>query len=290
MPHSGPKLSLNGVRVFEAAARLRSLKAAAAELGVTQSAVSHQVRQLETNVGVRLFLRRHDGVDLTADGARLFERVAVAINAISRAPDEIRTDAHAVSLRVSASLAYRWLLPRLDLFRREFPRISVRLDTSRPPNGLEPGVDIAIRYARRGAAGPNATHLLPDRACPVISPALAATSRRLRRKLRLESLPLLSAAEDDWDWRAWARHQGVPFQRLSFAYRFDIDHAALEACVRGVGVALATKALVGEELRSGALVPLEDTAAAHLGDYWMQTAKPCRAAVQKVVTWLQAQN
>ncbi len=288
MHRSGPRLSLNCMRVFEAAARFRSLKAAAAELGVTPSAVSHQVRQLETNLGVRLFLRHNSGVDLTEEGARLFHGVETAITTILRAQENIRKDAAHVTLRVSASFAYRWLIPRLYAFRRDHPKVSVRLETSNPPNVLDPGVDIAIRYSRKGTAEANAVRFLSDRVRPVVSPILTSRARRTRRSIRIDTTSLLSAADDDWDWREWAATQGIPFNQLRITDRFDIDHAALEACAAGMGIFLATDSLIHRELRSGALVPIDGYEGVHLGDYWMHTASPRREAVQKMATWLTA--
>src|SRR5882724_7178600 len=127
------RLPLNGVRAFETAARLRSLKAAAAELGVTPSAISHQVKQLEEAIGTRLFLRRNNGIDLTADGQRFYEAVGPALAAIARAGQAIRRDTQEVVLKVSTSLALRWLIPKLHEFRRANPRISVKMETAPPP-------------------------------------------------------------------------------------------------------------------------------------------------------------
>src|SRR5262245_14019593 len=105
--------SLNAVRAFGTTARLGSLKAAAAALGVTASAVSHQVRQLEEEIGKRLFIRRNNGIELTREGHRLFEEVGPALRKIARAAEAIRLDTKVVALNVTNAFALIWLIPRL---------------------------------------------------------------------------------------------------------------------------------------------------------------------------------
>jgi LysR family glycine cleavage system transcriptional activator len=288
MQGRAPHLSLNGVRAFEVAARLRSLKAAAAELGVTPSAISHQVKQLEEAVGTRLFLRRNNGIDLTADGRRFYEAVGPALASIARAGEAIRRDTQEVVLKVSTSLALRWLIPRLHEFRRAHPRIRVRMETGPPPVALESGVDLVVHYSRRGAAASDAIHLLADECRPVASPMLARRYARGTYGAPILAAPIISATSEDWDWRRWALAQKIDFARLQIVDHFDTDHAALEACVAGLGVFMPSLFLVERELANGTLVPFGDYPTLTFGDYWLIAAKPLRRAVEIFIAWLLA--
>jgi LysR family glycine cleavage system transcriptional activator len=129
--------TLNAVKAFEAAARLGSLKAAAEALGVTSSAVSHQVRQLEEEIGKQLFIRRNNAIELTGESYLLFEQVAPALRTIARATEVIRTDTKAVALNVTNGFALLWLIPRLPDFQKRQPRIAVEMDTVRRPVVLD---------------------------------------------------------------------------------------------------------------------------------------------------------
>src|ERR1043165_9225782 len=120
-----PTPTLNAVKAFEAAARFGSLTLAAKALGVTSSAVSHQVRQLEDEIGKRLFVRRNNAIQLTREGYRFFEQVGPALRMIARATDTLRIDRRIVALNVTTSFAYRWLIPRLGDFRDRYPRIGI---------------------------------------------------------------------------------------------------------------------------------------------------------------------
>jgi LysR family transcriptional regulator, glycine cleavage system transcriptional activator len=136
--------SLNPVKAFDAAARHASLKMAAEELGVTASAVSHQVRQLEESLGARLFSRSNNAIELTAEGKLFHDAAAPAINAIAGAAASLHRDANEVVVRASVSMALRWLIPRLGRFREAHPSVRVRLETALLPQTLDDDVDILI--------------------------------------------------------------------------------------------------------------------------------------------------
>src|SRR6185369_8307386 len=129
--------SLNAVRAFVSAARLGSLKAGAAELGVTAGAVSHHVKQLEAEIGKPLFVRRNNRIELTRDGKQLFDQVAPALKSIARASDAIRMEGRVVTMNISSSLAQFWLVPRMIEFQARHPRIAVEMETERRPIVLD---------------------------------------------------------------------------------------------------------------------------------------------------------
>ena len=140
--------TLNAVKAFEAAARLGSLKAAAEALGVTSSAVSHQVRQLEEEVGKQLFIRRNNAIELTGEGYLLFEQVAPALRTIARATEAIRTETQIVAVNVTNAFALLWLIPRLARFPEAPPAHCDRDGTVRRPVVLDDSVEMAIAYSR----------------------------------------------------------------------------------------------------------------------------------------------
>jgi LysR family transcriptional regulator, glycine cleavage system transcriptional activator len=282
MQASPRHVSLNGVRAFEAAARLRSLKAAAIELGVTASAVSHQIRQLEAAVGTRLFARRHNAVELTAEGAGFYSDVGPAILTITRARLALQRDAHSVTVKSAYSLAVRWLIPRLNAFQASHPRIRVSVETKNYPVALGPGIDVALPYVRKGRERPAGTLLLVDESVPVGSAALVASAGNGRL-----TLPLISTAAEDWNWRAYAAGAGLDFDSLRIAGRFDTDQAAVEACLAGLGIGLLTRALIGKELTDGSLVEVPGLPAAVLGEYWIVAAAPRRPSAEQFLRWLE---
>lgn len=276
--------SLNGIRAFEAAARLRSFTAAGAELGVTPSAVSHQIRQLEAAVGTKLFARRHKAVELTPEGAAFFRDVSPAIETILRARQALQRDATSVVVKSYHSFGVRWLIPRLPRFHLLHPRIQVTVETRSPPVVLGPGVDVAIPYARFGETSmADGIPLLTDQALPVKAPRLREARSLQGSKVRY---PIVAATRDDWDWKYYARETGIDFGALRVVGRFDTDDAAVRATLDCLGVSMQTRAFIEAELASGALVPV-GLPEIYFGEYWMVAAHPRRRATELFTLWLQ---
>ena len=278
---------LNAVKAFEAAARKGSLKAAAAALGVTSSAVSHQVRQLEKEIGKRLFNRSNNAIELTRDGHRLFERVGPALRTIANATEAIRIDSKVVAMNVSDSFAHVWLIPRLPDFQKRHPGIVVDIGTARPVV-LDDSVELAISYstheAVQGPPGSRAIELLKDFGLPMAAPGLALAKSGGAPDIRV--LPLISSTPDDWDWRGWAAENDIDFAELRVAYRFDTEVAALVACKAGLGVALLPTDLGPHEIESGQVVPFGAYPQRCYGIYWLATAPQLRRPAQLFVNWL----
>jgi len=293
-----PGLSLNGVRAFESAARQRSFKAAAEELGVTPSAVSHQVRLLEDSVGSRLFARRHNAVELTPEGARFFNDISPAISAIAGARLALQRDASEIVVRVPGALGCRWLIPRLTEFRDSHPDLRVRLETGNSPGAFAPDVDIAISYVAAGdainGAAPTGEPLLVERVCPLAAPALVEQSPGKARgdwRENLARLPIiLSSTVDHANWQGYCRLTGMDPDALRIAGRFDTDHAAIEACLAGLGVFIPALAFMEEHVRQGRLVPVQDCPAVVLGSFHIRAATtPPRRAATSFLRWLRRQ-
>src|ERR1700685_2629811 len=206
--------SLNGLRAFEAAARHLSFTNAASELNVTQTAISHQIRRLEQELGIRLFVRQNRALQLTPEAREYMPGVRAALNDLRLATDRLlrKDNDHVLTVSTLASLAAKWLLPRLSAFQEAHPGIDVRITTSTALVDFRGGdVDAAIRYGRGQWPGLRADWLMADQLFPVCSPALVTGNRPLRspEDLAYQTLLHTSAGYGD-DWRLWLTAAGLP--------------------------------------------------------------------------------
>src|SRR6202165_717944 len=206
--------SLNGLRAFEAAARHLSFTQAASELNVTQTAISHQIKRLEQELGVRLFVRQNRALALTPEAKDYLPGVRAAFNDLRLATDRVlrRDNDHVLTVSTLASLAAKWLLPRLSAFQEAHPGIDVRITTSTSLVDFKSGdVDAAIRYGRGHWPGWRTDWLMADELFPVCSPALLTGDKPLRCPQDLANRTLLhtSGGYDD-DWRARVHRRGAP--------------------------------------------------------------------------------
>src|SRR5271163_508980 len=175
--------SLNVLRSFEAAARHLSFTQAASELNVTQTAISHQIRRLEEELGIRLFIRQNRALELTPEASDYLPGVRAAFNDLRLATDRLlrKDDGHVLTVSTLASLAAKWLLPRLSAFQEAHPGIDVRITTS--PGLVDfrrDNVDAAIRYGRGYWPGLRADWLMADELFPVCSPELLKGDKSLQ--------------------------------------------------------------------------------------------------------------
>ena len=263
--------SLNALRAFEAAARHGSLSRAAAELHVTHSAVSHQIRALEAEIGVTLFRRIGRGVEANAVGRQLELALGDAFARIGQAVQRARQDDRAgiLSVSVEPSFAARWLVLRLARFRATYPEIDVRLSATSILADFGPGdVDVAIRHGRGGWSGLHVERLMGARAYPVCSPALLAAGPPLARPADLRHHTLLHEESDRY-WREWLAAAGADEADASRGPRFDDGYLTLAAAEAGQGVALTDDALASGALADGRLVRLFDVQLATDQGYWL---------------------
>jgi LysR family glycine cleavage system transcriptional activator len=167
--------SLNGLRAFEAAARHMSFTLAASELNVTQTAISHQIRRLEEELGIRLFVRQNRTLLLTPEAREYLPGIRAAFNDLRLATDRLlrKDEGNVLTVSTLASLAAKWLLPRISSFQERHPGIDVRITTSTAlVDFRRDGVDAAIRYGRGQWPGLRADWLMADKMFPVCSPEL----------------------------------------------------------------------------------------------------------------------
>jgi LysR family glycine cleavage system transcriptional activator len=265
--------SLNGLRAFEAAARHLSFTNAASELNVTQTAISHQIRRLEEELGIRLFFRQNRALALTPEAREYLPGVRAAFNDLRLATDRLlrKDNDHALTVSTLASLAAKWLLPRLSAFQEAHPGIDVRITTSTNLVDFKSGdVDAAIRYGRGQWPGLRADWLMADQLFPVCSPALLTGNHPLRCPEDLKDHVLLhtSNANSD-DWRLWLTAAGLPTNLSTHpGVTFDLIFMTVQAAIDGIGVAMGRTSYVEADIAKGRLVvPFKITLPADAGFY-----------------------
>jgi LysR family glycine cleavage system transcriptional activator len=239
---------------FEAATRLGSFSKAAEELGLSQSAVSHQMRLLEDRLGQKLFLRVGRHVTLTDAGrdyGRTVARVLDDLEAGYRRLEPYRKPGSVV-IYASREFAVRWLMPRLPRLVTECPGVCPWIDTSeRPVDFEEMEVSLAVVSAEAPPSGLEAAGLLPDRIAPVLSPQLIEGRRRIK-PADLLGLPRLNS-EHAVRWKDWMAAAGIEAGEGPEGLDFSDRDLALSAAEQGLGVALASLPLAGSALRAGVL-------------------------------------
>ena len=242
---------------FEAVARHLSFTRAAAELCVTQSAVSHRVRRLEEHFGGQLIQRLNPGLALTEAGAALLPELAATLDVLARLGERPER-----RLRVAAgsALCTWWLAGRLSAFMAQRPGISVELVPVDSVDMPIPEVDVRILWVGPGEDEPSPTQtpLFNEHVFPVCSPRLLPNALPLRDAQALANLPLLhkaTHASGEWTWHVWLERLGIDLgKRRGSELRFADMGLILSAAVNGAGVALARSLLVHDALHSGRLV------------------------------------
>lgn len=292
--------SLDLLRGFEAAARLLSFTAAAAELFVTQSAVSRQVQQLEEQLGVKLFERRTRALALTEAGELYAREVTKALNQLREATAAVRANpAPVVRVTTTVTFASLWLVPRLAEFQARHADISVHVVADNTMRDLERNaLDLAIRYCPEAAAGAGAARLFGEHVAPVASPALLK-GRAVRTPEDLLRLPLLElddpALSVPWlSWKVWCEAMKLARPRENRGLAFSHYDQVIQAAVAGQGVALGRFPLVDPFLADGRLaLPLKSRRYATQATraYWLivPPAAARRAEVKVFTDWLRDQ-
>lgn len=246
---------LHAVLCFAVAGRHMSIKLAAEELNVTAGAVSQQVAKLEEILGMPLFARTSQGMELTPAGKTYLRAVSPALRDIEQATQRImrHQEAKIVTVTCTPGFAMQWLLPRLPQFQAIHPDIDVRINTTNKlVDLLVDEVDFAVRHGLGEYAGFQAERLIDDRLYPVCSPALLpACSPRLSPG-DLAAVTLLHDEHRD-DWRIWLHATGIDIDPATGPV-FVASKGAIDAAVAGLGVALVRRSLVRDELASGKLV------------------------------------
>jgi LysR family glycine cleavage system transcriptional activator len=249
---------MQALRAFEAAARMQSLTKAAQSLSLTHGAISHQIKSLESDLGVRLVERAGRGIRLTDEGERFARRVRTAFAELTAAVNELTARANPRQLRVSVvpSFAARWLLPRIGRFIAAYPDIDLDVRANMANvDFANDDADLAIRYGFGDWQDVHVEPLLADRFFPVCSPRIA-NGHLPARPADLAGYPLLRA-EDEF-WKPWFEAAGLDWPEPTRGPIFNDSSHIMQAAAEGQGIALTRTSLVGNDLRNGVLVRLFD--------------------------------
>jgi len=273
MKQPGKLPSLPALRVFEAAARLGSISAAATELHVTHSAVSQQVKSLEDSLGVRLFGRSGRKVVLTSAGRELALGANEALYALAQTTHLVRQRANPNRLTVttSPSFAACWLTPRIGRFIDSEPGIVINLiSTGEVLDFARDGVDVAIRWSVVPDETQDSTLFMHDDMLVVASPSYLKT-HTANTPEDLADCSLLRA--DDECWAPWFAQAGLDWPEPDTGLFFNDSALALRWAEDGRGIILTRRSLADEALRNGTLVQLFDITVPVEKTYWFVTPK-----------------
>ena len=283
---------------FESAARHLSFTKAGEELFLTQSAVSRQIKDLEDQLGVVLFQRRHRALALTEAGHQFYAAAAQALSTMRSATDRLRAQAgkKALSVTTTHSFAALWLIPRLAGFTRDHPGVDVRITAETRVQDLErDGLDLALRHGPASLAGPNAVRLFGEKVFPVCSPKLLK-KKSLEKPQDLKSHVLLQYDDPEgrhpWlHWKTWLEVERIADLRPAGTLSFSGYEQIIPAAIAGHGVALGRSPLVKDLMRSGELVAPFKSSADPARAYFAILSKNAtgRPEVAAFVEWLKAE-
>lgn len=253
-------LNIKATEYFEAVARLGSVTKAANELSVSPSAVSQQIRQLESQFGVRLFRREKRRLILTLDGDRFFQTTTHAFSAIRNARSAIarQREMRKLTIRVSPSFGVRWLGPRIADFVSENPDWNIRVDATPDFSAFETEAnDFDLRYGHGEWPGLTVNPVMHDLVLPLCSPDYRDKLQKMASDPReqLQHAQFIDSVKTIYRWDLWLASNQVNVEDLSYPYRFDRSSMSVELAKQGVGLALDSVNLCLPDLISGQLVP-----------------------------------
>ncbi|MEM9360867.1 MAG: LysR substrate-binding domain-containing protein [Pseudomonadota bacterium] len=285
--------SFSALRVFDAAARLGSFKAAADELGVSPTAVSHQIRALEAHLGFALFVRKTRKVNLTAQGRHLAQATLGAFQQVRDALDDLAVEQRTLTVSTTPAFASLWLVPRIQDFEEANPEIRVHVDTSTAPLDLkrERHIDLAIRYGPGAYPGMRTDVLANEELAAFGSPDYLAS---------LDDAAQVTLIETQWTlgsvppitWNNWFAASGELLPQSAMVRSFDEEQHVINAGLAGQGLILISRLLVSDMVSRGWLRPyMRDvsvpglTYATVMADQSAGTRK-----VRRFLTWIRTQS
>ncbi|WP_062266519.1 transcriptional regulator GcvA [Endozoicomonas arenosclerae] len=283
--------SLKGLQYFEVVSRHMSFTLAADELFVTQAAISQQIRNLEEQLGFKLFIRSTRQLHLTDNAERLLPHVRKGFAEIRKGLDKVSSRQYDyLNISILPSFAARWLVPRLGRFSINYPEIEVRL---LPSIGLvdfqKENIDLAVRFGMGKYPGLYSEKLMDEYAFPVCSPELMSHGKGLGSVADLINFPLLQdSGPGVLTWRDWLQWAGSPDLDVRYGVQISDASLLLEAAKDGQGVALGRASLVQRELEQGSLIKLFDIELASSFSYFlvMPQRSMNHGAAQKFADWL----
>jgi LysR family glycine cleavage system transcriptional activator len=284
--------SMSSLRAFEAVARRQSFTKAAAELCLTQTAVSHQVGNLEKFLRTRLLIRDRDGVHLSEAGKLYLQSVRAALNSLSFATQRIldQDDAESLSILSLAAFGLKCLLPLLPDFRRRYPHIRIRFENVISYDAAASyNYDVSIRYGDGTWPGMKAHKISAERVFPVCSPAFQEEARMKEPQDMFKHTAICTSSlvfRDDWP--EWLAHYGYSQADFLSVISCDTMLSASQAAIDGLGLAMGREPLVNRDLAEGRLVaPFEHRISSSTGYYVMSSEEQSRRPAARLFTdWL----
>jgi LysR family transcriptional regulator, glycine cleavage system transcriptional activator len=272
------------------AAESGRLRAAAIQLGLTESAVSHQVRRLEEYLGVALFERHGRELRLTIAGAHFHRAIRPALAAIQAATDDMMTEPRRqrVTITLPTSLAAFWLIPRLAQLQERHPSVDLQLvATNRICDLAREQIDLAIRYGAGQWRDLDVRRLMPELYFPVASAAfLRKHGGRDPAELLKTSRIVANALHPD-EWTEWCGAHGLQPPRTSNMIMLSSAELVVPALLDGVGIGMGRRPIIDPLLKDGKLVPLfRDRAIGKAAYYLVRAGKTHSVAARKVADWL----
>lgn len=282
--------SLASLMALEAVDRLHTASAAAAELNLTQGAVSRQLQVLEAQLGVTLLIRDRQRLRLTPAAQDYVRTVRASLQALSDASMMLRANpaGGALNLAILPAFGMHWLAPRLADFARAHPEVTVNLSTRlRPFDFATEPFDAAIHYGRDYWPDAHHLRLMDEEIVAVAAPhpgPVASAADLLTR-------PLLQMASRPGDWGRWFAAQGLPGLKPP-AMQFDQFATMGQAAIHGLGTALLPVFLIGDDLAAGRLVPVWGSPLRAIGSYYLVWPKdrPARAPLASFRVWIEVQT
>lgn len=286
--------SLTALLEFEAVARKQSFTQAAHELGVTQAAVSKQIKSLEQLLGVDLFYRYHRSIELTRDGQELFEAVSEAMQRIASVFDRLSTEniQSEIVLATTAAFSQFCVMPRIAELKASHPEIHLRLTTQMFTSDLRSSeVDLAVRYGEGRWKDGHSVWLFDEEVFPVCSPEWLAAHADAISLSELADAPLIAydTTSEGWlGWEEWFQQVGIERPKLKYALRCGLYTDAIQAAMHSNGVALGWKGMLRDHLASGQLVRVTEASLKVKESYYavIPGRQQTTLALDAIITWL----
>jgi LysR family glycine cleavage system transcriptional activator len=285
--------SLISLLAFEAASRHLSFTSAGRELDLTQTAISHQIKNLEERLGTKLFIRRRNALQLSASGRQYLDSVREAIDMLHSATSRLKREKATELLTISCLPTYatQCLIPALPEFQRKHPDITLQVLTSQTFDQFKRrSYDVAFRYGTGRWAGLRSDLIHEEEIFPVCTPALASgiePASAVRDLSRMTQIRTYFSSSYQDDWPAWLDAAGLGMIDFAGEAIFNLQLTSLQAAVDGVGLSLGRTPLVNLHLASGALVvPIDFRLRTGSGYYLVSTEdKADQEKVQAFREW-----
>lgn len=291
-------VDLGWMRLLVEIGRRGSLSAAARARGLSQPAVSYQMRQLEQSFGVPLLRRLHRGVALTDEGRRVFDIAARTVAELDELERVIRAAGHRPVIRLCTDYAFSslWLIPRMHAFRQSHPELDLQIvATQRLAPAWEEDSDIAVAFGSRGEFGQDGILLMPERVLPICTPAFLAKHGPFDEPDALAGVPLIhldAAGPSPWfEWTSYLAEVGTgrKVDAMLGDMSFNTYAMVIQAALAGQGLALGWLGLVDQIIDSGMLCRAGAVLERKERGYWLLVSKARRAGVEQLADWLVAE-